>query len=240
MKKNTSLSSLLSITFFIYLNVSPILNAETVPVGEKPYQIIKLDKIYDFSKMDYPFSAEEAERFASVCDMETRNALIDILRDEKSDKDYNKNMMCFFLGRTHDENAYISLVSYLERQFKVSINEDVRCAIWDAMAGLGYLGTKNSIDYLAKMASASYWNETPSFIIDSTCLYKTRKEFLIWIRQGAIAMLGLSGHELATQALEKMESDPDFLEVKEIVSSAKECNLKHMKNNQIKRNISAK
>ncbi len=194
-------------------------SAGDIPIQDKPFLKVSLDKEYDFSPQSRGFGEQEGERFATACDKKTRESLIVILGDKESDEDYDKGKLAFFLGKTKDSEVCKTLISCLERWLSVPVtgksNGWIRCAI----LGLGFLSDSQAFAYLQNLAMPEYWEQLPAPIRSET--EDTAENLVRWYRENAAYAIGASGTQQAAEILSRMETDPKLADLKGAIFTAK-------------------
>jgi len=148
------------------------------------------------------------------------NDAVPILLELLADPEFRQRgaTIARFLGASGDESAVKPLMDEIEKLMSEDIitHEELKLMSWAAYA-LGRLGTKEALDYLAKLAGAQYWEARsgPKKIA-------TKDEFLSISMPGSwrrvpISALGRSSNPEAIALLERLEKE---LEIPALVKDA--------------------
>ncbi len=215
---------------FLFLLINFSISAEENVIPHKTFQ---LDKEYDFSPNSKSNGEEEAEQFAVSCDEATRSDLIAILQDEKTDNDYNKCKIAFYLGKTKDKRVGPICISRIEKCFSLPFSTDVRLSLNNYIGALGFLGDENSLNYLRKMLTPEYWNTNPITFSDEVDK-NTKLDIVRSTKEVTLLCMGLSGTENAERALDIVRDDPSLKEFYGKIDGIKAINRERMNGEHIK------
>ncbi|MBN2308367.1 MAG: hypothetical protein JXR94_05315 [Candidatus Hydrogenedentes bacterium] len=140
-----------------------------------------------------------------------------------------KARLAFLLGKQGDPAGLKPMKDFLEAPFPAVLEGEGYADVWCTMMGIGFLGTADALDYLAKLATESYWLERferdgvhPRILYKGTS--RDEAESLWRLRCDAILALGASGRPEARARLEQLKADCSHPRmVREIDGMIQEC-----------------
>ena len=179
--------------------------------GDSVRQAVRIDLLQGLKG---PTGEKAAEDFVRHFGESGKPYLIELMKEDTEPG--VKARVAFRLGKLGDPEGLQCMADFLERPLPDVLEGVAYTDVWCTMLGIGFLGSDEAIDYLARLATEDYWNDRLQKTAEHPLVRLGRNPNLLdaersinRLRADAIMALGAAGNARAERALYELRGKAD-------------------------------